>query len=129
MERSLCTRGSSGRGVTALPVIDGIVRGRPARVLVDTGCSNSVVGSWMISDVDPWKGILVGVDGHEVSCSGYTSVPIEVDGLTKEVDCVVMESLIGGVDIVLGVVFIQSVGGLESRVEGPRGVVMICAKV
>ena len=80
MERSLCARSSSGQGVTALPVIDGVVRGRPARVLVDTGCSKSVVGSWMICDVDPWKGILVGVDGHEVSCSGYAIVPMRWTG-------------------------------------------------
>lgn len=111
--RSLCAGSSSGWGVTALPVINGVVGKRSARVLVDTGCSKSVVGSWMIGDFGAWKGTIVGVDGHEVSCLGYTIVPIEVDGLTVEVDCVVMERLIEGVDVVLGMDFIQAVGGLQ----------------
>ena len=55
----------------------------------------------------------MGVDGREVSCLGHAVVPVEVDGLSTEVECVVMPSLVRGVDVVLGVDFIQSVGGLE----------------
>lgn len=44
---------------------------------------------------------------------GNTIVPIEVDGLITDVNCVVMEHLIEGVDSILGMDFIQLAGGLE----------------
>lgn len=82
-------------------------------MLVDTGCSRTVVGSWVTKCPGAWKGSVRGVDGREVPCEGHTVVQIEVDGLTASVDCVVMNRLIEGVDVVLGMDFIQCFGGIE----------------
>ena len=49
---------------------------------------------------------------HKVSICDLI-LSIEVDGLIADIECVVMERLIEGVDAILGMDFIQLAGGLE----------------
>lgn len=97
--------------VMALPVVDAIVNGQPVRALVDTGCSKSMVSIHVSSSRG--RGCEVTTfDGGKVGCLGEAEVSLEVDGRRLRVECVVTERLLGGIDAILGMDAIDSLGGV-----------------
>ena len=92
-----------------------MVDGRRARALLDTGCSKSLVGSWITKPVCCSSGAIVSVDGRETSSIGSAVVRVETEGFKEMVDVDVMKSLAGQLDVILGMDFIGAIGGIRIK--------------
>ena len=94
-----------------MPVIEVVLGGGKVRALVDTGCSAAVVKT---SLVDSWEGKsrMTAFDGREVECRGISWVDLEVAGRLVGVRAVVVDSIVDGVDVVLGMEVIDQLGGV-----------------
>ena len=78
-------------GLEALPIVDITVNGRPARALLDTGCSRTVLATWVSGAVERGEQEIVSVDGSRVTCVGTATVALEVCGKVARADCVVVK--------------------------------------
>ena len=87
-----------------------MVEGRRARALLDSGCSKSLVGSWVTKPVCYSRRVIASVDGRETSSIGSAVVCVETGGFKEKVNVDVMESLAGQLDVILGMDFIGAVG-------------------
>lgn len=96
---------------SALPIIDILVENEPARGLVDTGCSTSVVHSRYVPQC---RGdiYISAFDGSQIKCKGANWVNLGVNGECVTVRAVVSNHLVDGVDVVLGVDVIDQLGGV-----------------
>ena len=84
----------------------------PARALVDSGCSQSIISRRFVRDVKPFGSKVIAVDGSTVSC-GEAFVEVRVDGQVVSLLCLVMDKLIPEFDVVLGMDAIKRLGGLR----------------
>ena len=92
--------------------MDITVNGRPARALLDTGCSRTVLATWVSGAVERGEQEIVSVDGSRVTCVGTATVALEVCGKVARADCVVVNRLFSGVDAVLGMDVLTQMGGV-----------------
>ena len=95
----------------SLPVIDAEVEGCTVRALVDTGCATTVVSSHVVGNCEGVN-YMVAFDGSQVRCQGRRTVQIVVRGEQITVDAVVADHVLGGVDVVMGLDAIDSMGGV-----------------
>ena len=95
----------------ALPIIDVLIGNKPARGLVDTGCSTSVVHSRYVPQC---RGeiYISAFDGSQIKCKGADWVKLGVNSEGVTVRAVVSDQLVNGVDVVLGVDVIDHLGGV-----------------
>lgn len=116
--KSLCAGNSSKYGLSALPIVDAVINGRKVRALIDTGCSRSILASWLCKSSGGSSCSIISVDGSEVSCIGEASVSVVAMGRSVDVSCLIARKLFSGVGSVLGMDFILAVGGVQVSNEG-----------
>lgn len=102
-----------------VPVVEVQIDGRRGVALVDTGCSRTMVrgGSQEAKRADT---SVLAVDGRKVQCLGYKNVNLRVGGATVHVSVRVIDELVGGVDVILGMDVIDKLGGvtvIQDRVK------------
>lgn len=98
-------------GVRGVPVIRIRSKGRSLCALVDTGCSNTMIKS---QHVDDWTGEVhtKAVDGRTVKCKGTAQVELEIAGEYVEAKAIVVDDMVGTIDVVIGMDIIEKLGGL-----------------
>ena len=88
------------------------------RALIDTGCSWSIVASW-VARAHGGGGTILAVEGGVLQAIGEAEVEGEIDSAVVNLTCLVVKKIVKGIDVILGMDFIQRVGGvtvLEDRV-------------
>ena len=80
--------------------------------MVDTGCSNSVLSPNVCKSWKKSKQYVVTVDGSQIPCVGKVTVPLSIDSCTIRVNCLVANSIFGGIDVVVGMDVINRLGGV-----------------
>ena len=93
-----------------LPQIVVTVNGKKARALVDIGCTITLIRA---SVAEFWEGAsnVRAVDGREVKCCGETVAKIVVRNIPLQVRVIVLEKLVTGIDVILGLDVIDRLGG------------------
>ena len=86
------------------------VNGRRARAFADTGCTTTLLARNIARS---WSGAsnIRAVDGREVKCLGETTAEVIVRGIPIVLRALVVDHLVGGVDVVLGMKAINQLGG------------------
>lgn len=107
---------------SSLPVVDVQVGGRWSKALVDTGCSTTVMSTRVAGKCEGVDYRLMTVGGDEIRCEGMKEVKLTIRGDVLTVNVIVLEKLIGGIDVVMGMDVIVRLGGI--RVVGGRVPVM-----
>ena len=98
--------------VSVLPIIEAVLSGgNRIRALVDTGCSAVVIRACMVARPEGVS-YMTAFDGREVECRGLCMLDLEVTGIPVRVRAVVIDSLVEGVDVVLGMELINQLGGV-----------------
>lgn len=92
---------------------------REVRALVDTGCSTTVVASHLVPECKRKKSSLTAVDGRVIVCEGEGSVELTVQGIHLTVKAIILGRLVDGIDMVLGMDVINSLGGVAIMVGEP----------
>ena len=95
-----------------IPIIMVKVGGRSFRALVDTGCTNSMIRGSHGEVVSGCTSVSA-FDGSQVQCRGTVRVTCDVRGRELVIDMIVVETLIKGIDIVLGLDVINELGGVH----------------
>ena len=95
------------------------IDGKECVGLVDTGCSQTIVSSRLLSSTNNPKRI-VAVDGRVVRCEGEMDCSLIVSGIRVKVKCVILKNLLDGVDVVLGLDVIGLLGGVSIFNDGCR---------
>ena len=93
----LCRRLSQIQSkLKALPFVHVNVGGRNFKALVDTGCSKSIIASWVKpGQVGKCGGSVITVNGKEVKSIGETKITIRIQlDISVVIDCVVMEEFL-----------------------------------
>ena len=110
---SVCAEGSPKFRVKALPFVYVDVGGSRFKALVDTGCSKSIIASWVKpGQLGKCGGSVVTVNGKEVRSIGEAKITIKIQDIPVIIDSVVMEELLSGVDVILGMDVISRMGGV-----------------
>ena len=100
------------RGVLdRVPVVEVKVNGRQALGLVDSGCSRSMVRRRRPGTVAAETSALA-FDGREVRCYGHDTVELVIGEMTINASVRVIDTLVGDVDIILGMDVIETLGGV-----------------
>ena len=121
----------AAREIMDVPTISVTVGGRVCRALVDTGCSNTMI---RVGLVDSWEGEVStkAFDGRVVKGRGATKVELLVDGKKVKTKSTVVDSLVGDVDLVIGMDVIRQLGGVtvgRSQVKFGEGIACASASV
>ena len=113
-----CARGGPLRTVASraldVPVIEVEVNSNKVRALVDTGCTSSMV-THRVARATQGESVMVAFDGRKVKCKGTATVSVNVGGERMQLLVTVVESVVGGVDMVLGMDVISRLGGVRVR--------------
>jgi len=89
-----------------------LVNGRACLALVDTGCSQTIVRCDLVKNPMNPKEILT-VDGRRAQCEGEIFCNLTIQGSEISLNCLVMKRMIRGVDVILGLDAIGSLGGVQ----------------
>ena len=95
------------------------VGGRKCVALVDTGCAQSIVTASHASGVEQGECTVVTVNGTKVTGIRESVVQLQVGSVTVRARCLVLEKLLAGFDVVLGMDIIDQLG---LSVQGSRAV-------
>ena len=95
-----------------LPIVDIFVCGRRARALVDTGCSKTILAP-RVCQARGRSCTVIAIDGSEVPCRGEATVSMTLEGYNLKVNCLVVERIFEGVDVILGMDVINRLGGVS----------------
>ena len=112
-----------------VPVIEIEVNGKKGLALVDTGCSRTMVKG-KLQDVQTAETSVLAVDGREVKCLGYDRVSLRIGKEACDMSVRVAETLVGGVDVIVGMDVIEKRGGvtvMKDKVIFGNSVVGVCA--
>ena len=94
-----------------LPVVEVEINGNKLRALVDTGCSLTLVKSSVVMSVGRGPEV-VAFDGRRVRCRGKSSVYIMVGHHKLFLSAIVVDNMLDGIDVVLGMDAITELGGV-----------------
>jgi len=89
------------------------VQGHSRRALIDTGCSNTMIRAGL---VEKWTGDAVqasAFDGRTVECKGTAQIEMEVDGEKVSTRATVIDHIVGGIDVLIGMDVIRQLGGVS----------------
>ena len=107
----LQTVGSQLRGV---PVVQVMVNGRLVHALVDTGCTTTMVHDNLVNGATG-EAVMVAFDGREVVCKGLALVNLQVGEKVISHEVTVVENMVKGVEVVLGMDVIGQLGGMKVK--------------
>ena len=97
-----------------------LVEGKPAAGLLDTGCSQTIVAERLVRHVSKQGETQVCVvGGVAVSCA-CASIGLEISGVKLQLDALVLNELVPGFDVLLGMDAISHLGGVTVSSEGLR---------
>jgi transposase InsO family protein len=102
----------------ALPVVSIVASGERVQALVDTGCSQTIVAQRLARNVTNGAGRIMTVNGSSVSCAGTTMVQLGVGERKLVVHGLVLERMVPGVDVILGMDVITQLGGVTVKMGG-----------
>ena len=100
--------------LNSLPIVEILLGGKVRNALVDTGCSTTLVRGCLVTE-HTGESYMNAFDGRAVECHGFSNVQLVVDGMAISVTAVVVEALVAGVDVVLGMDVIEQLGGVTVR--------------
>ena len=99
----MCANNDPGRIDGAIiPRVNVLVNGQPARALIDSGCTQTLVGPTIQTGKAYGLKRIMTADGRMINCEGETPVVLTLAGKTIEVLCVVTKKMVLGVDIIVG---------------------------
>ena len=98
-------------GIGRLPIRKVFVGQDSICALVDTGCSDSMVRQKLVRGSGT-SGTVVAFDGRPVTSLGRARVGVRVGELVLELNMIVVEGMIEGIDMVLGMDAIERLGGV-----------------
>lgn len=109
-----------------LPVVEVGLSDEVVGALVDTGCSTTIVASWLAGRC---SGVttMVAFDGREVQCGGTKFMKIQVGDSQIKVKVIVSDSIIDGVGVILGMDAISQLGGVMISGNKVKFGTQICA--
>ena len=95
------------------------IGGRKVLALIDSGCTTSMVETHLVSS---WRegGRVTAFDGRTVECCGMSAVKLEIDGHQLNVEVVVANRLVPGVEVIIGMDVICALGGVIIDDNGAR---------
>ena len=112
----MCGYGSALKTVhsklSRVPIIEVTVNGKAARALVDTGCTSTMVNERFV-DCIQGKRVMAAFDGREVVCKGLAKVDMLVSSKKISQEVTVVDSIVGEIDVVLGMDTISRLGGVK----------------
>ena len=88
------------------------VRGSCRKGLVDTGCTTTLVHSRIVKDYVGNVNYVTAFDGSAVRCTGNFNLVMVVSGVPIEINAIVVDNMMEGVDIILGLDAITRLGGV-----------------
>jgi len=94
-----------------VPVVEVVVDKRKVLALIDTGCTRSMVVR-SLSHKAAGETSVLAFDGREVRCLGYDKVKVKIGEVSVEGDVRVVETLVGGVEFIVGMDIIDRLGGV-----------------
>ena len=103
---------AQSKGLDSLPMISLIVNGNKVKALVDTGCSITMIEEKAIGKYDVCSDRITAFDGNSVICRGRSVKQLTVGHQTISVEVIVVDKLLDGVDVVLGMDSIELLGGV-----------------
>ena len=83
------------------------------RALIDTGCTATLIHSDFLN-VCKGTSIIEAVNGKEVICRGVSTVTMEIRGRLLRVEAIVINGIIEGVDVIVGMNVIRQLGGVTA---------------
>ena len=95
-----------------LPLVNVVLSGVTLPALVDTGCSTILVRSKYSRRANGSFSV-VAFDGRVVKCRGKEEVRLGAGDKVVSVEMIVVEELLGGVDVVVGIDTINQMDGLS----------------
>ena len=101
----------------SVPTLGVLVNDKRVRVLIDTGCTVTLIRSGLSSDCRGTSTIRA-VDGQKVACRGISTVTLEICGQLLNTEAIVMEKMIDVVDIIMGMDVILELGGVIIKENG-----------
>ena len=87
------------------------MNGRKLRALIDTGCTTTL-GIPEIAEDWNCKSRITVVDGGDVDCKGISLVKLVVCGMKLNINAVVMDRMVEGIGLVMGMDAIRQLGGV-----------------
>ena len=82
--------------------------------LVDTGCSTALINSRLMSGCGRC-GTVKAIDGRDIKCKGAWQVEIKARGVRVKVEVILMNRIIDGIDIIIGMDVINEMGGVTIK--------------
>ena len=98
--------------LSGVPVIDIRINGKSSKALVDTGCSRTMVHEGLTSRATE-ETVLAAFDGREVKCKGSAHAEMSVGEETVSQEVMVMDWIVGGIDVVIGMDTISRLDGVK----------------
>ena len=95
-----------------MPIVAVNINGCFRRALVDTRCTTTIVHSTVVAERRSGSSYVIAFDGSVVQCKESGGLEITVGEVTITVDAIVVERIVKGVDVVLGLDAITQLGGV-----------------
>ena len=115
---SFCASSYPGNRLKAqywpLPIIEVVVNNTVMTALVDTGCTTTLINSRLMSGCSRC-GIVKAVDGRDIKCKRARQVEIKVRGVQVKVEAILMNRIIDGIDVIIGMDVINEMGGVTIK--------------
>ena len=93
------------------------MNGRKLRALVDTDCTTTLVTPEIAEDWNGKSRITV-IDGRDVDCKGISLVTLVVRRMKLNIDAVIMDRMVEGIDLVMGMDVIRQMGRVLINGDG-----------
>ncbi|QQP49389.1 Putative LOC101234602 [Caligus rogercresseyi] len=103
--RGECVSASTlpSRGASAsLPLRRLTINGREVMGLIDTGCTQTILGPSFINLSKRGRFPVTAFDGNVIHCDGSASVVVMLGGVSTRVECLISSKMIEGVDAIIG---------------------------
>ena len=97
-----------------LPIIEVVVNNTVMTALVDTGCTTTLINSRLMSGCGRC-GTVKAVDGRDIKCKGVWQVEIKVRGVRVKVEAILMNRIIDGINVIIGMDVINEIGGVTIK--------------
>lgn len=97
-----------------LPIIEVEVNDSVMTALVDTGCTTTLINSKLLKRYGR-SGTVKAVDGRNIECKGARQVEIKVCGMHVKVRAILMNHIVDGIDVIIGMDVINELGGVTIK--------------
>ena len=95
-------------------MIEVVVNNTVMTTLVDTGYTTTLINSRLMSGCGRCSTVKA-VDGRDIKCKGAWQVEIKVCGIRVKVEAILMNHIIDGIDVIIGMDVINEMGGVTIK--------------